>query len=318
MAKQFASKGDLAPKQVTFEELTPQAWVYSAEGDPTSGVIIGDDAVMVVDTRSTPVAAEDLIRRIRGVTDKPIEYVLLSHYHAVRVLGASTYNAKYIIASEATRELIEERGAQDYKSEVERFPRLFEGVESVPGLTWPNVTFNERMTLWIGSLEVQIMHLGRGHTRGDTVAWLPKQKVLFSGDLVEHGATPYTGDAYLADWPHTLQRVRALEPEFLVPGRGGACRGAAECEGAISQTQSFVTALYDTVADGVAQGASLKDVYDRTVDRLRPQFGDWSIFDHCMPFDVSRCYDEVTGTENPRIWTAERDMEMWQALEGGN
>lgn len=316
MAKQFASKGDLGPKKVTFEELTPEAWVYSAEGDPTSGVIIGDESVMVVDTRSTPVAAEDLIRRIREVTDKPIEYVLLSHYHAVRVLGASAYDAKYIISSEATRELIEERGEQDYKSEVERFPRLFEGVESVPGLTWPNVTFNERMTLWMGGLEVQIMHLGRGHTRGDTVAWLPKQKILFSGDLVEHGATPYTGDAYLADWPHTLQRVRALEPEFLVPGRGDACRGAAECEEAISQTQAFVTELYNSVSEGVAQDAPLKDVYDRTVARLRPQFGEWAIFDHCMPFDVSRCYDEVKGIENPRIWTAERDMEMWQSLEG--
>src|SRR5256885_4656694 len=75
------------------------------------------------------------------------------------------------------------------------------------------------MTLWLGKLEVQILQLGRGHTKGDTVVWLPQDKVLFSGDLVEFGATPYAGDAYFQDWPHTLDAIAALQPEKLVPGR---------------------------------------------------------------------------------------------------
>ena len=76
--------------------------------------------------------------------------------------------------------------------------------------------------MWLGKRRVEIMQLGRGHTKGDTVAWLPEEQVLFSGDLVEYGATPYTGDAYLTDWPATLERVRALDAEKLVPGRGEA------------------------------------------------------------------------------------------------
>ncbi len=165
MARAFASSSDLGRKKIVFEKLTANAYAYSAEGDPTSGVVIGDDGVMVIDTRSTPVAAEDLIRRIRRVTRKPIKYVVLSHYHAVRVLGASAYRS---------------------------------------------------------------------------------------------------------------------------------------------------------VSTGVKQGHSLKQVYDRATRTLDKRFGQWEIFDHCMPFDISRCYDEASGIADPRIWTAKRDLEMWQALESGS
>ena len=179
---------------------------------------------MVIDTQATPVMAQDVIRRIREVTDKPIRYVVLSHYHAVRVLGASAYQPEHIIASRDTYDLIVERGEQDMKSEIERFPRLFRAVESVPGLTWPTIVFEKRMTLWLGKLQVELMQLGRGHTKGDTVVWLPQERILFSGDLVEFDATPYTGDAYLADWPATLDAIAALAAR---EARAGARRVAA-------------------------------------------------------------------------------------------
>jgi glyoxylase-like metal-dependent hydrolase (beta-lactamase superfamily II) len=222
MATAFASQADLAEKQEKFVKLADNAYCLTAEGDPNTGVIIGDDAVMVIDTRATPAMAEDVIRHVRAVTDKPIRYVLLSHYHAVRVMGASAYKAPYIIASQGTLELIKERGQQDFDSEVQRFPRLFRSVESVPGLTWPNLVFDQSLTLWMGKTEVQIKHIGKGHSKGDAIAWMPKEKVLFSGDLVEEGAAPYCGDAYFKEWPDTLARLRSFKAEKLVPGRGDA------------------------------------------------------------------------------------------------
>ncbi|MGI9025751.1 MAG: MBL fold metallo-hydrolase, partial [Burkholderiaceae bacterium] len=198
-SKKFASQADLEEKRITFERLSEHAWAYTAEGDPNTGIVIGDDAVLVADTQATPVMAQDVIRRIREVSDKPIKYVVLTHYHAVRVLGASAYGAQEVIASQDTRDLIVERGEADMKSEIERFPRLFQSVESVPGLTWPTQTFRGQMTLWLGKLEVKLMQLGRGHTKGDTVVWLPADKTLLSGDLVEFGATPYAGDSYFED-----------------------------------------------------------------------------------------------------------------------
>ena len=92
--KKFASQADLQEKNVSFDKLSDNAYAYTAEGDPNTGIIIGDDAVLVIDTQATPVMAQDVIRRIREVTDKPIKYVVLSHYHAVRVLGASAYEPR--------------------------------------------------------------------------------------------------------------------------------------------------------------------------------------------------------------------------------
>ncbi|HXP77669.1 MAG TPA: MBL fold metallo-hydrolase [Stellaceae bacterium] len=316
MAKAFASQADLSDKKTTFAKLGDGLYCLTAEGDPNSGVIVGDDGVMVVDARATPVLARELIERIREVTDKPIKYVLLSHYHAVRVLGASAYGAQHIIASQGTCELIRERGQQDFDSEAQRFPRLFRAVESVPGLTWPTLVFDRSLTLFMGKREVQILHLGKGHTQGDTVAWLPKEKVLFSGDLVEYGAAPYCGDAHFREWPETLERLRALGAEKLVPGRGEALTSAAEVNRAIDGTQGFLRDMTREVEAGVRAGRRLKEVYDAAYKAMAPKYGQWVIFEHCQPFNVSRCYDEMSGVEHPRIWTAERDMEMWRSLQG--
>ncbi len=318
MSKQFASKADLAAKAISFTQLSANAYAYTAEGDPNSGVIIGDDCCMVIDTTATPAMAQDLITRIRTVTDKPIKYVVLSHYHAVRVLGASAYKAEgatEVIASRGTYELIVERGEADMKSEIERFPRLFAGVETVPGLTWPTMVFERELTLHLGSLEVKLMHIGPGHTKGDTIAWIPSQDVIFSGDLVEYNAGVYTGDAQLEEWPQTLERLRAMKPSKLVPGRGPAMLTPADCEKAIEYTRRWVTDLYQTARAGVAAGHSLKQVFADTRKVMDPVFGTVFIYEHCLPFDVSRAYDEASGIKHPRIWTAERDMEMWKALQ---
>src|SRR6476661_1834623 len=181
MARAFASQADLAEKKITFSRLSEHAYAFTAEGDPNTGIVVGDDSVMVIDAQATPKMAQTVIEHIRTVTDKPIKYVVLSHYHAVRVLGASGYAPQHIVASRDTYDLIVERGEQD-----------------------------------------KAIQLGRGHTKGDTVAWLPQQKILFSGDLVEFDATPYAGDAYFKDWPKTLDNIAALKPAALVPGRGAA------------------------------------------------------------------------------------------------
>jgi glyoxylase-like metal-dependent hydrolase (beta-lactamase superfamily II) len=313
-AKSFASRADTRPKRISFVRLSRNAYAFTAEGDPNTGVIIGDDGVMVIDTQATPLMAREVIRRIRRVTTKPIKYVVLSHYHAVRVLGAAAYKAQAIIASAATLAMIRERGKQDMASEIERFPRLFRGAHSIPGLTWPTMVFKDELTVMLGKLEVGIRHVGRGHTAGDSIVWLPSQKVLFSGDLVEYEAGIYTGDAHLEEWPHALERLRALKPRALVPGRGPALTTPAGCERAIRFTQHFVRGLYATARQGVRQRKSLRQVYELARRRMDPQYGQFPIYEHCMPFDVSRAYDEARGIKHPRIWTAKRDREMWATI----
>jgi len=326
MSKAFASQADLEDKKTTFEQLSPHCWAYTAEGDPNSGVIIGDKFIMVSDATATPAMAQDLIKQIRTVSDKPIKYVLLTHYHAVRVLGASAYlaeGATEVIASRGTYELIVERGAQDMQSEMERFPRLFRGADSVPGLTWPTMVIGDgkpgrqgSLEVDLGGVKVSIWHPGPGHTRGDTIAWVEEEKVLFSGDLVEYEAGVYTGDAQLEEWPATLEALRELKAEFIVPGRGEAMKGNADVNKALDYTKRWVTTLFQAGKEAAAAGMDLKTAMAHTRKSMDPVFGHVFIYEHCLPFDVSRAYDEAKGIKNPRIWTAERDKEMWAALQG--
>ncbi|MDP2015960.1 MBL fold metallo-hydrolase [Hydrogenophaga sp.] len=325
MSKAFASQADLDDKKTTFEQLSPHCWAYTAEGDPNSGVIIGEKFIMVSDATATPAMAQDLIKHIRTVSDKPIKYVLLTHYHAVRVLGASAYvaeGATEVIASRGTFELIVERGAQDMQSEMERFPRLFRGADSVPGLTWPTLVIGDgkpgrqgSLEVDLGGVKVSIWHPGPGHTRGDTIAWVEEEKVLFSGDLVEYEAGVYTGDAQLEEWPATLEALRALGAEYIVPGRGEAMKGNADVNKALDYTQRWVTTLFQAGKEAAAAGMDLKTAMAHTRKSMDPVFGHVFIYEHCLPFDVSRAYDEAKGIKNPRIWTAERDKEMWGALQ---
>ena len=316
MIKQFASAGDLTEKKVSFTEIGQDLWALTAEGDPNTGVIIGDDAVMIVDAQATPRLANKVIDNIRSVTDKPIKYVTLTHYHAVRVLGASAYNASEIIMSEKARAMVTERGQEDWDSEFARFPRLFQGHESIPGLTWPSMTFNDRMTVYLGKRRVDLMFMGRAHTAGDIVAFVPDANVMFTGDIVEYHSACYCGDGHFHDWPGTLDSIKDWDLDAIAPGRGDALVGRDKVNQALDNTADFVRSTYRPVARVALGGGSLKEAWDACRAECDPKFADYAIYEHCLPFNVARAYDEALDIDTPRIWTAERDRQMWEALQG--
>ena len=312
----FASANDLTAKTVTFAEVGPGLYAFTAEGDPNTGVIVGGDAVMIVDAQATPRLARMVIEKVRSVTDLPIRHVVLTHYHAVRVLGASAYGAPTVTMSEAARGMVVERGQEDWESEFERFPRLFEGHEEIPGLTWPTQTFRDRMSIHLGSRRVDLIHPGRAHTAGDVVVHVPDANVAFTGDVVEYRSACYCGDAHFADWPATLERVRRLAPAAIVPGRGDALVGTEAVEAALASTAGFLASTYGPVARVALRGGTLKEAMAACRAECDPRFADYAIYEHCLPFNVSRAYDEARGIAHPRIWTAERDRRMWDALQG--
>jgi glyoxylase-like metal-dependent hydrolase (beta-lactamase superfamily II) len=308
MAKPFASSADLEEKRSRLEELASGVVAYTAEGDPNVGAVIGEEALLAVDARATPTHAREWLDELRRITDKPVRYLVLTHYHAVRVLGAAAFDAQSAIAHEGTRRWIVERGEADFESETRRFPRLFRDVESIPGLTHPNVSFTDTLRLDLGRREVELSHLGRGHTQGDVVVWLPDEKILFAGDLVEARAAPYMGDAFVAEWSTTtLDGVEALGARTIVPGRGPAAG-----PGAIAETRDYLRTLWDTVR---GDHATLKDAFGAARAALEPRFGDWWIFEHCLPFNVARAWDEAHGIAEPQVWTAEKDAAVWTELQ---
>ena len=315
MAKAFASQGDMTEKKTTFVEIGDGIWAFTAEGDPNSGVIIGDESVMVIEAQATPRLANKVIAEIRKVTDKPISHLVLTHYHAVRVLGASAYGAPEIIMSDAARAMVVERGQEDWDSEFQRFPRLFVGHESIPGLTYPTTTFSDSMTVYLGNRRVDIMHLGRAHTAGDAVVWVPDSEVMFTGDIVEYKSACYCGDGHFADWGETLENIAMFDPASIAPGRGDALVGRDMVAAALESTLDFVESTYRPAARVAARGGSLKEAWDAVRAECDPKFNDYAIYEHCLPFNVARAYDEARGIETPRIWTAQRDIEMWEALQ---
>jgi glyoxylase-like metal-dependent hydrolase (beta-lactamase superfamily II) len=312
--KPFASSADLADKEATLEELAPGVYAYTAQGDPNVGAIVGTDAILAIEARATPVMARRWIDIIRTLTDLPFGDLVLTHYHAVRVLGASAFDARRIVTTSRTAALIEERGEQDWASEAGRMPRLFAGAETIPGLTRPTHTFDEAMTIDLGSRSVELRFLGRGHTSGDLVVWLPDERICFGGDLVEAQAAPYMGDAHIADWRGaTLDAVAALGAEQLVGGRGPVVRGAAVA-GAIEDTRAFLSTLFEGVREVRTVGGSPRDAYRATYAALAPRYAGYPIFEHTMPFNVQRAWDELDGIDHPRIWTVERDRQVWDEL----
>lgn len=316
MAKAFASQGDLTEKKITFDEIGEGLYAFTAEGDPNSGVIIGDESVMIVEAQATPRLANKVIECVRTVTDKPISHVVLTHYHAVRVLGASAFGAQNIIMGDTARSMVVERGQEDWDSEFQRFPRLFEGHESIPGLTWPTTTFSEDMTVYLGNRQINLMHLGRAHTAGDIVIHVPDQNVMFTGDIVEDHSACYCGDGHFNEWGVTLDNIASFEVDAIAPGRGGALIGQEAVERAIESTRDFVDSTYRPAAKVAARNGTLKEAWDAVREECDPKYSDYAIYEHCLPFNVARAYDEARGIDNPRIWTAQRDLDMWAALQG--
>ena len=313
--KKFASQNDLDEKKISFEEIGNDLFAFTAEGDPNSGIIVGDDSVMVIDAQATPTLARQVIQKVRSVTDKPISHLVLSHYHAVRVLGAAEYKASNIIMSSKARSMVVERGQEDWDSEYDRFPRLFKGHEEIPGLTWPTTTFDKKMSLFLGKRRVDLYFLGRAHTAGDIVIHVPDSNVLFTGDIVEYKSACYCGDAHLQDWPKTLGKIAKFQAVSLVPGRGDALTDPRQINDAIELTENFVTSTFKSVSKIAHAGGDLKEAMSSCRDECDKKFSGYAIYEHCLPFNVSRAFDEAKGIDNPRIWTAERDKEMWELLQ---
>ncbi len=296
------------------EELGRGCYAFSADGCSNTGVIIGDKAVLVVDAQATPQQAQKVLKKIRDRTDKPVKQVVLTHFHSDVCLGAMTFEPGEIIASDLTRRMMDTRGKEEIRVSRQRLPDLFAGLPENVGIVGPTMTIASSMTIDLGGLDVRLMHLGRGHTMGDLVVWVPDRAVLFAGDLVQKSAVPYCGDAHLADWPRALDRISAFRPAALMPGRGRPAIGASSVTQAIETTRDFVTTLHDAASACVVQSLGLKDTFLAVRDALEPQFGTLTGFDFNLPLSLARAYDEALGLDQPQVWTRERLADLEDAL----
>ncbi len=143
------------------------------------------------------------------------------------------------------------------------------------------------MTVYLGNRKIEIMHLGRAHTAGDAVIYVPDQNVMFTGDIVEYHSACYCGDGHFADWGPTLDAIKAYEVDAIAPGRGDALVGEKMVNAAIENTRDFVASTYKPVQKIAARGGSLKEAWDAVRAECDPKFADYAIYEHCLPFNVA-------------------------------
>ena len=268
-----------------------------------AAIILFDDAVLVVDTHSKPSAARALIEQIKKLTDKPVRYVVNTHFHWDHYQGNQAYPSSWpagveIISSEATRANIEQRGIPRVKHEIVTMPLEIEKLKSdldkasdvgqkeqlranllqaeaylaelkSVQVTLPSVTFDHSLILHRPSKTVEILWLGNAHTNGDVFVYLPREKVLVTGDAL-HGWTPYMGDSYPFDWIQTLDAAEKLDFDQVIGGHGDVMRGKERFE----LWKHYFRDLMDEAAQAYARGASLEDAEKGVSKTLIAKYAD--------------------------------------------
>ena len=274
----------LTGKAYKFEKIGEGVYYATATGSMVTGsnnvAIVGSRDVLVVDTGTTPAAARAFIEDLKLVTTKPVRYVVNTHFHYDHTDGNQVYAGKAdIIAHDYVKQAIQTldllhrepyqtsqlvnvpRRIEDLKRQIagakdaasrqmleQQLKAAQEGFEQLKEikLTPPNVTYSTKKVLDLGGREVQLLFLGRGHTNGDTVVFLPKEKIVATGDLME-SQIAYMGDAQFAEWLATLDALKRMDFDIDLPGHGMPFRG-----------KELITAFQGYLRDLMKQGADLR------------------------------------------------------------
>jgi len=235
----YADPGELSARSVS--KVADGIFVISDQTEPFEGgnttLIVGEDSALVIDTTFYPYAAREDIAKIRELTDKPVRYVLNTHWHNDHVAGNGEYRKSFpdctIIAHHQTlRDMdlnlpnaakrllpgFEDNAKKSDDGPQDRLQRIVDDYRSIQ-YERPTLTFEESLVLNLGDREVRIEFVGRGNTNGDAVVFVPTERVLVTGDLVV-SPIPYVYDGYPTEWVDTLERLASYDVEFIVPGHG--------------------------------------------------------------------------------------------------
>ncbi|WP_106752100.1 MBL fold metallo-hydrolase [Pannonibacter carbonis] len=295
---------------VAIAEVGRGCFALARPGRPTLGVIRAEDCLVLVDAPANKDEAAPVLEALDRLSDKPVKHVVLTHYHARRRLGASAFVPGEIISSDLTRRLIEERGRQDLDCEQVARQQEPQGplrAAYASGLPVdPSLTFASSLSLRLSGREVRVMHLGRGHTMGDVVVYVPDSGVMFGGDLLEPGGCVDARDGHLADWLRTLERMRAFRANALIAGCAPAVAGPTQVGEALNRTRDYLDTLLGTAKACADERMSLKEAYAAIRDAMDPRFGKLAHYSTRMPFNVVRALEEAGGQDLPQVWTADR------------
>jgi len=256
-------------------ELDTNVYLRLHDGLTNSGFIIGDDGVLVIDSLRVPSFAVDLVQDIRRVTSKPIKYVINTHSHWDHSWGNENFSKSIIIGhTNCYTEMIDVEWNQQWMDKITTSGDPWAQEASFVKITPPNLTFDNSMRLFFGGREISLRYFGKAHTSGDIFIYLPNEKIVFTGDVIQNEGVPFLGDGYPNEWPLTDDRILELPVNLFASGHGPV--GNAQD---LRNARDFIHMLVDTMRIHIKTGDPREIAVEQTISTLKPRFGHWRSFD---------------------------------------
>ena len=253
------------------------------EGATNSGFVVTNEGIVVIDTQGPKELALLLKKKIHEITDKPVVYVINTHFHGDHTFGNQYFKeAKEIISHENTNKNLIEKD----KQHREQFKKFF-GENSLESfeLTLPTKTIKDTLTLRVGNKTMEIAYLGKGHTDGDIIVYLPIERVLFGGDLLYNNRLPWLGDAYTGDWIETLNKLKHFDAGVYVPGHGDIGNIAM-----LQDLQQYLTDLRAEVKKYIEKGKTLDEMKKEI---SLPKYKNHIKYKEWLQINAERVYKEL-------------------------
>ena len=269
-------------------ELETGVYARLHEGLTNAGIIIGDDSVLVIDSLRVPSFARDLIQDVKTITDKPIGFVIDTHSHWDHSWGNEEFPDATIIGHKnCYAEMIDVEWNEEWRKKVVSSNDPWSEEGNLVNITPPNMTFETSMQLYFGGRELDLKYFGRAHTSGDIYIHLPKEKIVFTGDVAQDGGVPYLGDCYPADWPETDNQLASLPIEKFMSGHG-----PIGDHNALVEAKDFIHTLVDSVKHAIADGQDSFQASKYVINEMSPKYGDWRSFDR-IGENLPSVYDKL-------------------------
>ncbi len=256
-------------------ELDTGVYARLHEGLTNSGIIIGDDSVLVIDSLRMPSFARSLMEDVRKLTDKPVKYVIDTHSHWDHSWGNQEFPEAAIIGHEnCYSEMVDVEWNEEWKNKILSSGDPWSDEANVVTITPPEITYQDSMRIYFGGREIILKYLGKAHTSGDTFIHLPKERIVFTGDVAQDGGVPYLGDSYPDEWLDTDDRMAELPVDRFVSGHGPV--GDIN---ALKTARDFIHSLVGSMKSAIADGKDSKTASDSVLTELQGQYGNWRSFD---------------------------------------
>ena len=256
-------------------ELETGVYARIQEGLTNSGIIVGDDSVLIIDSLRVPSFARDLIEDVRHITNKPIKYVVDTHSHWDHAWGNEEFPEAVIIGHENARsEMLDVEAQSEWRAQVTSSGDSWSEEAKSVNITPPNLTFSNSLELHFGTRQIQLLHLGRAHTGGDIFIYLPNEKLLFTGDVAQNKGVPYIGDGYPLEWPDTDARLLEIDADHFMSGHGPIGDRSA-----LQEARAFIADLVGNITLSIENGEDESSATENILHKLNDRFGDWRSFD---------------------------------------